>query len=145
MKNIKLYVFVTSILFYLIALTQDAFYIDRVDYNAWSSSLGLLLIGWLGILLGSGAALTWLANPLLIFSWIMLFNDKRTAIVASSIASLFAITFLLFDKVITSEAPTYSNITHYRLGYWLWLTSCITMMAGSIIIYYLAKQKGNPH
>jgi hypothetical protein len=119
-----------SIFLYLLSLTQDAFYIDQPDYAAWASSGWLVLIGWIGALMGGGAALTWFANPLLFFSWVILPANKMLAIVASSVAAVLAASFLLFEKVITSEAPTYSLITHRGAGYWLWLCSCVVFPAG---------------
>jgi hypothetical protein len=125
---------------YCLSLTQDAFYIDRVDHNAWSSGLWLLLIGWLGALMGSGAALTWLANPVLFFSWFLLSGNTKSAVLAGVAASIIALSFLLFTEVITSEAPTYSTITFYGLGYWLWLSSCLIIAIGATILYRLSHE-----
>ena len=127
-KRKKAYVLLSAML-YLASLTQDAFFINRVDYDAWASSAWLVAVGWAGALLGGGAALVWFANPLLFLSWGLSFFSLKLARWASVYTALLAASFLLFDEIITSEAPTYSTITHYRAGYWLWLASCVVYAA----------------
>ncbi len=118
---------IISIGLFLISLTQNAFY-TADDPNAWSPGWALLAFGWLGACMGGGAAITWAANPFLVFSWLMQFTkQERLSAILGLIAALIAASFLLFSKVISSEAPTYSNIVGYDLGYWLWLTSCVLM------------------
>ena len=127
-KRKKAYVLLSATL-YLASLTQDAFFIGRADYDAWASSAWLVAVGWAGAFLGGGAALVWFANPLLFLSWVLSFFNLKLARWASACTTLLAASFLLFDEVITSEAPTYSTITHYRAGYWLWLASCVAYAA----------------
>ena len=113
-----------SVLLYLASLTQDAYYIDGSNATAWASSWWLVVIGWLGMFIGGGAALAWLANPLLILSWSVLMLSRKIAALTSVVATMSAASFLLFDSVISSEAPTYSKIIYRGPGYWLWLSSC---------------------
>jgi hypothetical protein len=128
-----------SIMLFLISLTQDAYYIDRNDYDAYSNSLMLLLMGWLGMMSG-GAGLCWVANPLLFLSWFLYrANEKNVAALISSLAFVASVSFLFFDEVLSSEAPTYSKITEYKLGYWLWLSSCTFMAFSSIYKVYIDK------
>ena len=75
-----------------------------------------------------GAGISWLANPLLISSWGLYFFDKgKLASITSILAVVAATSFLSFDTVISSAAPTYSKITEIKLGYWLWLASTVIM------------------
>ena len=116
-----------SIVIFIFSLTQEAYYIDGTDYDAWAAAWGLLLIGWVGVFDG-GAGISWLANPLLILSWGLYFFDKgKLASITSILAVVAATSFLSFDTVISSAAPTYSKITEIKLGYWLWLASTVIM------------------
>ena len=84
-------------------------------------------------LFAGGAALTWLANPLLIFSWFALKSNPKLSFISSIGATLLASSFLLFDKIIDNEAGHYNEIVSYGTGYWLWLFSCATITIGSYI------------
>jgi hypothetical protein len=122
-----------------------------------------LLLGWLGVMveLGSvvdsmaalldptspalpaavGASFTWLANPLLCLSWTLLKANPRGAIGASLMATALSMSFLLFNEVISDEAGHYSPITQYKLGYWLWVMSCLTMLTGSLLLTYISQNR----
>ena len=141
----KIYIYkktilIVSIVVFIISLTQPAYYIDRTDYDAWSNSLLLLIFGWIGAM-GGGSGLVWLANPFILISWISVFKNLKTSIIFGALASIFSLLFLLFKKVISSEAPTYSIITDYKLGYWLWTISICFFTFGLIIIYFTNKPK----
>ena len=138
MMNTKLFtriLFIFSLSLYIFSLTQESYYVDKIDYSSWSNSLVLLLIGWIGLIMGGGAAISWLANPFIFLSWIFFFKNIRFSIFFSTISFIFALSFLCFDNVITSEAPTFSKITKYKIGYWIWLTSIFIFLIGSIFIY----------
>ena len=120
-----------SLILYVICLANDGYYIEGTNPRAWSAAWALLLLGWLA--LGTGV-LAWLANPVLFLGW-ALFRYRRfkAAAACAAIALLLMISFLLADKVISSEAGTYSTITGYGLGYWLWVASSAAFLAGSIL------------
>lgn len=119
---------------FLLSLTQPAFYIDRQDFDAWSSPIGLLLMGWLGILAGDSACLAWIANPLLILGVVSLFKFDKFAPILGILAVAVSLTFLGHEQIISSEAPTYSNITEIKLGYWLWVTSMGVFTLSSVYL-----------
>lgn len=48
-----------SAVLYVMCLTQDGYYIDGPDPEAWAPAYGLLISGWLGLFAGVFA---WLAN-----------------------------------------------------------------------------------
>ncbi len=128
--------FIFSIVLFIFSLTQESYYVDKIDYGSWSNSFVLLLIGWIGLIMGGGAAISWLANPFIFLSWVFFFKNIRFSIFFSTISFIFALSFLFFDNVITSEAPTFSKITKYRIGYWSWLISIFIFLLGSIFIYF---------
>ena len=137
-EKLRKRVFLLSLLIFLIALSQPAFYIDRVDYDGWSSPIGLILVGWLPILAGEGSAIAWLANPLIIVSWVSLFKMEKISFWTSLASIAFALSFLFVDEIMSSEAPTYSKVTEIKLGYWLWVSSMVTFSLGAL---YLAITK----
>lgn len=121
----------TSILLFLASLTQDCFYIDRVENpRAWANGFGLLVVGWLGILTG---IYSWLANPTLLIAWLTLFSPahRRYAMGSAGVALLMTLTFLLHDEMMSDEAGNRSKITAYGPGYWLWIGSAVFALLGS--------------
>jgi len=104
--------------------------------NGCRTSMEALLIGWLAMLTG-GAAITWLANPLLIVTWILLIKNKKSAWLFGLAAFIISVSFLKFKVVIEDEAGHYNSISKIGLGYWLWLTSCGVTFVGSLTIRIL--------
>ena len=101
--------------------------------NSCRTSIEALLIGWLAMLTG-GAAIAWLANPFLIIGWVLLTKNKNSAWLFSLTALLFSISFLKFHTIIEDEAGHYNPIKRIGLGYWLWLSSCLTTFVGSLAL-----------
>jgi hypothetical protein len=128
-----------SVSLFAISLTQDCFYIDRTDRDAYALGLGLLLIGWLGVLVGVFA---WLANPLLMVVWLLtLLGRQRMVAVACALGSLgFSLSFLLHDDIMANEAGGRSAITEIVAGYWLWNLS----IACAIVAAALIKEPMTP-
>ncbi|MBG9377906.1 hypothetical protein I5907_16820 [Panacibacter sp. DH6] len=104
--------------------------------NGCRTSIEALLIGWLAMSTG-GAAIAWLANPLLIVSWVLLTKNKKSAWLFSLTALLFCISFLKFQTIIENEAGHYNPIKRIGLGYWLWLSSCLTTFVGCLTLRIL--------
>ncbi len=118
------------------SLTQTAFTIDKAD-GAWLAILAFLT-GWMDLF---GAGISWLANPLVVLSWIFLLCRKsKFALLAAFFSVLFALSFLCFRKIMSDEGGNFSKIVTYNAGYWLWLSSCIVSFAGSLILF-LKQQK----
>lgn len=120
----------------LVSLTQKCY----CTANNCSDSIMVFLIGWLGLAF-SGAAITWLANPLLILSWFMTRRQSKYALPVSTLALLFCLLFLLFPSVADNENGGNNTITEYRLGYWLWLLSAATMTIGNFILRLAANTR----
>lgn len=123
-----------SVALFAACLTQDGYYIEGPNPRAWSPAWGLFLFGWIGVFFGVFA---WLANPLLLASWYLLHKHRyRSSLYIASIALLLAGTFLLHSHVVSSEAPTYSKITGYGVGYWLWISSALVLFGGTCVLTF---------
>lgn len=105
---------ILSILFYLVSLTQTAFYVgeskEEFVIGFYCVSMGWLSVGSLSLFL------SWLANPILYLSWLISMKVKLK-VFFSSISLLFSLLFLFQDKVIVNEALGEGTITRYGWGY----------------------------
>ncbi len=120
-----------SVALFAACLLNDGYYIEGPNPDAWADARGLLMLGWIGIASGTFA---WLANPALLLAWVLALKKKHSlALVATIAAFVLMVTFLLQDTVISSEAPTYSRITGYGMGFWLWVASAAVHAVGCVI------------
>lgn len=131
MNKMNLFFIISSILIFGLSLTQNAYTTDFAGGTKTTSRLALLT-GWLGIIGFQAVCLSWLANPLLIVTWILQRNQSKYALYTSILALILMISFLFFKKIMVNEAGHYGNIISYHLGYGLWLTSGILMVIASI-------------
>ncbi len=150
-RKLKIASLSLSIGLYIISLTQIG-YIDSPG-NDGGDNVGVYLVifGTTGFLAG-GAALSWLANPILWVSW-MTINKPKRCFWLSLISTFFSFSFLLFNKVYVGDCggnDGYGTYTCYReiisreLGYYLWLTSCAILLGANFIrsnIYNLLKHR----
>jgi len=120
-----------SIGLFLISLTQDGY---CTTSNCDSLGVGLLIMGAIGFFL-SPAGFTWLANPILFYSWRKARYDNKPSLIASLIAFILSLAFLFFKKIVADEAGNYYKIIGYQPGYWLWLMSSATMLIGNFVLY----------
>lgn len=127
--NVKLKKITTciSVGLFLCALTQKCY----CTTASCGDSFAALLSGTIGFVFG-GAALTWLANPLLIASWFTTNNNPKLSLIVSLLAISIALSFLCFKRIISDEAGNYSEIVSYQFGYWLWVSSSLVMFAGNV-------------
>ena len=135
-KNVWRISLIISILLYTASLTQDCFYAKENCYN----SAFVLVVGWLSVPC-LGANLAWLANPLLFISWLSFKHSRKVSLILNVAAVCFAFLFLLFTKVTVGEDGGKDIIGEYKPGYWLWLSSCLVMLSGNCINFYLDKRK----
>ncbi len=129
---------IISIMIFLFSLSQKTYCHNNDCGEYWSGFL-LLIFGWMGLFVG-GAGFCWIANPLLILSWILIRKNIIVSTILSGISTFFSIVFLFFDKIMIDEAGHYGEITGYRLGYWLWLSSILITFIGSILIIIKHKK-----
>jgi len=133
-QNIKKITLILSVILFCISLTQDCFCTTK---ECWGS-LSTFFYGIFGLFTG-GVALTWLANPILFASWIIMFvNNKsiKLPLIGGLISTMLSISFLLFDKIMHDEAGNYVDIISYKSGYWIWVTSILIVLIGNIIRKY---------
>jgi hypothetical protein len=151
-KKLTILITIVGVTLFIASLTQKCYCLG----NECGDSIATFLFGWLGVLLELGhvatfimekiqgqesifnheigATLSWLANPLLIISFITLRFSPKTTVVISILSTLIILSFLLFRYVIANEAGHYNEITSYKMGYYLWLSSSLAMLTGSIYL-----------
>jgi hypothetical protein len=134
-SKLKTFVLIIGVGLFILSLFNTCFCTD----NGCRTSIEALLIGWLAMLTG-GASLTWIANPLIITSWILIAKNKKIAWLFGLLATLTSISFLRFHTVIENEAGHYNAITKIGLGYWFWFSSCVTTFIGSLTLRILRNR-----
>jgi len=136
-KGFRKWTLFTSIGLFIISLTQTGY----CTTNLCRSSIDCLITGALGFLYG-GAAMTWLANPVLIASWALANRNLWLSLTGSILATIISLSFLLFHHVLDNEAGHLNTIISYKAGYWLWLASSLTMLAGNAIVWIKGQHEG---
>jgi hypothetical protein len=86
----------------------------------------------------SGAAIMWLANPLLFISWIGILRWPRGSFIFSVCALIMSLLFLFFSHVLHNDIGHYSKIVSYESGYWLWVGSMAVMVAGNTALKFFS-------
>ena len=127
----------SSISLFLIALTQDSY----CTTSGCGNSLMSFLLGWLAIFF-SAAAVSWIANPLLILSWVTIRINPKISWYSSIAAFVLASSFMLFDKIIDNEAGHFNEIISYGLGYKLWLFSITIVFIWNFLLQQELKKRG---
>ena len=129
--KLKKYLLAFSIVLFLLSLTQKCY----CTTSNCGDSIMVFLLGWAAIVSG-GAGIAWIANPLLIASWLTLKKHLRTSMFLSVFATLLALSFLLFDNIIDSESGHRHEIISYKAGYWFWTGSSICMLFGTYFLTF---------
>ncbi len=122
-----------SLILLLSSFTQNAFYVGSKGVH----SLFAFLFGFFVVM---GTGISWLANPLLISSWLLVYKNTRYSQYLSIFAVLLSLSFLLLTKVVTNEGGYPNTISSYGAGYWLWFSSCIVNCIGIFIIRKLEEK-----
>lgn len=135
-RTIQRITFFSSLGIFMLSLTQKSY----CTGNECGYALPDFIFGWVGIFLGSLAAIPWCANPLLILSWILTFLSPSKAFYSSAVATALCFSFLFFDSIIANEAGGYGEITGYKAGYWLWATSAVILLGGNAILFKNSKE-----
>ena len=136
-NNILKLFLTTSLLLFIISLTQDAY---RAG-GQYAGSFACVIVGWMGVPIGgTWANITWLANPILVIAWIGFISDRKTSLICSSVAFILSLSFLFCSEVTQNEAGSSSHINGYAIGYYLWLSSSFLLIGGNIILLKLESQ-----
>jgi uncharacterized membrane protein len=129
--SIKKAAFILSVALFLVSLTQKCY----CTTASCADSIMALISGAIGFVFG-GAALTWLANPLLFASWFYNNRSPLISLILSLLSLIIMISFTFFKTIIADEAGSYKIIIAYKAGYWLWLSSGVVMTFNNIIYYF---------
>ena len=133
MKKLKIAFLSASIIIFGISLFQDCF-----CTNDCINSFFALTTGIFGIIVG-GANLCWLANPLLLVSWIFFYFNPKVSFVFSLIAFLISFMFIFSTEVAIDEAGTPRQIQNLESGYWLWIFSILIILIGNSAQIYFSN------
>ena len=135
---------ILSIIVYMISLGLTCYSTLGPDgaVKAGEEGFLLLILGWLGLVLGVIPGLPWLGNVFLLFTWITyLANTYKLSTICGILALFFASTFLLMDSilvVIGSDVRS-AKIASYEVGYWVWLISISSILIPSVVFFYKNK------
>lgn len=127
-----------SICLFLVSLSQECFCTSNKCYE----SISIIFVGCLSVFVG-GATLTWFANPLIIITWILTYSNKKFALFTAVASSIICFSFLKFDSIIMDESGHYWPIFEYKIGYWLWTLSSLTLTIGNAYLLYKRKNPGS--
>ncbi|QDP86422.1 hypothetical protein FNJ88_12980 [Chryseobacterium sp. SNU WT5] len=116
------------------------FYVTNPKADIYSNSLFILLSGWMAVL-GGGLFLTliWLANPLYFFGGFLVLNKEKFAVVPVTFSLLLSFYFLTLDSVMDGESGATTEITRLGLGFYLWISSFITMFLAGVLLFFEKK------
>ncbi len=93
---------------------------------------GEFLVGLVCLLFGQGY-LAWYANPLLLFSMLLMFEGKyRWGSLTAGIATTLAATTFGIQETILNEAGHTAPVVGYGWGFLLWMGSCVVLLATAI-------------
>jgi hypothetical protein len=137
-ENYRKYIFILGVGLLSFSLFQIAYIKDTSPDNNTEYGLGVFLFGWINVF---GAGVSWLANPLLILSWKLLFKNIKYAMILSFSALVFALSFLTFDEILANEGGGHCGILSYGTGYWLWIASCLSSFTGTAILYMFSNRR----
>ena len=136
-QTTKYAIIFTSLLLYILSLTQDAFVVNDMNVEKIFSSLEILAMGtfafWGGGLLEQ---LIWNANPLYLLSIVFFLMDKPLAVKTGLGAIVLAALFLTWNEILVAESGRTAQITSLELGYWLWLGSIVSLCVGVLWYFY---------
>ncbi len=118
---------ILSIALFLLALTQPAFFWGQAASSTGPSGR-VLLQGWRGLTAGY---VEWLANPLLLLTWVLTLRRHRSPSLASLISATATVALMLVFLCrqtlrLPSGSADAAAILTYGVGYWLWLVSGLT-------------------
>ena len=156
-KTIKTIFLFFSVAVYIFSLTQ---YCYGYDNGAKNDSVMILLTGWIGVLMDFaaiiewffkyqiidfkfGACFTWIANPLLIISWITFYKKPKLSLLTSIFAAILSISFLFFKNILYDNEGHYRQISYVFSGYYLWVCSVIIILAFNLTENYFEKKNAN--
>jgi hypothetical protein len=121
-----------SLLFYTIACALPALEFRMGDRHDTWRGVGVLLLGWGGILTGQFA---WFANPFLWLSWLLiLLRFFRASALTALVALLLTLnTFELYSHPLPADegGTAQSYLDRPRVGFFFWIAGiCVPLLGG---------------
>ena len=134
-RQISNWCFSVSIGLYIFACFSTVYRLENGD-----ESIGfmVLIIGFLGLILGY---LSWLANPLIFLSWFFFEKNPKWTLILSILSTILTLSFLDTKELLINENSAPVKIIYRGLGYWAWFLSSISIVIGSILYQYFAKDR----
>jgi hypothetical protein len=121
----------TSVICFFVSLPSNAYCMGRgTDCTIGFMSL---IFGVFQLATDPVAGLPWLANPLLIIGWFLVFFSPRRAVFLTAGALLCALMFLGTPGVMSDEGGAEHQVNSFEIGYWLWLASCALALFAALI------------
>ena len=136
-RPLKRAIIFTSLMFYILSLTQDAFVVNDMNVEKIFSSLEILVMGTFAFL-GGGLLeqLIWNANPLYLLTIVFFLMDKPLAVKTGMGALILAALFLTWNEILVAESGRTAQISSLEWGYWLWLGSIASLCIGVLLYFY---------
>lgn len=137
----RLFLFI-SIGLFLACLPFDSFCRQPDHCEGEWPSWAALIFGPI-LVIESMGNLSWVANPLLAYSWSMNFGlnmedqewSEKAQSLAFAIASLTFASFLpLNGEVVSDTSGSPRSVYSYGTGYWLWISSMLVACLSSLIL-----------
>lgn len=124
---------VISVLLFVASLTVPAF---RTDTDS-QYGIAALVMGPLEFLAAPLLGLPWLANPILGVAWLAIATKGKTVgLIGSAVAVGLALLFAINGEIVESEAGGTSPVISLSAGYFLWVFSMLTALAGALMVTY---------
>jgi hypothetical protein len=112
-----------------ITVSLAMFAVSLIGMTLLDERGGEFMVGLAYLLCGQGY-LAWYANPLLLFSILLLREGKsRWASVTAGIATALAATTFGIQETILNEAGHTAPVVGYGWGFYLWMGSCLSLLA----------------
>ncbi len=122
-----------SVLLFVASLTVPAF---RTDTDS-QYGIAALVMGPLEFLAAPLLGLPWLANPILGVAWLAIATKGKTVgLIGSAVAVGLALLFAINGEIVESEAGGTSPVISLSAGYFLWVFSMLTALAGALMVTY---------
>jgi hypothetical protein len=129
-----------SLIIFAISLANTAFTITDFEGVHKFAAINALLMGSTAFI-GGGLLewIVWLANPIYFIAIAYFLQGNKSAKKISILASLLALSFAFWTKILASESGRQARISERNSGYYFWVLSIVLLTIG--INYYMRKMK----
>ncbi len=139
-KNQKRIIIISSLLLFIISLSQNAIKVNDFDGIKHYSSLSTFLSGGFAFLGGAFYEwLIWLANPIFFVAIYLFLKDKKKSKNLSLLAVIIGLIFTQWKEILANESGRKVPIISLEFGYWLWIASMVVFSIG-IFIYFSSNK-----